>query len=71
MAVYTRASDLTREAKGKIMVEFLNTSHSAIILFLFPSYISCVDVVWHGNDDTNFQLTMPVLLLRIHDRKLI
>ena len=70
-----RASDLTREAKGKTMVEFLNMSHlvtiqfNCLLLFLHQliPFIWVRD--WFGSDDTIIQLTTPVLLLINRDRQ--
>ena len=47
----TRASDVTREAKGKIMVEFLNMSHpvtykNSVVLVVFCIGVIFADVIW-------------------------
>jgi len=50
----TRASDVTREAKGKIMVEFLNMSHLVINNNSVVLVVCCIGVIfshvidWHA-----------------------
>jgi hypothetical protein len=50
-------------SKGKIMVEFLNMSHSLFLPWLIIFLVSCVIWQWWYNLSAN----TPVLLLKIHD----